>query len=109
MEKMEIVAQKREKKKENIKIKYLKNDLIPGIAYNKQENIPFYLKKVEFTKKYNLKKLLYYEYGESMIGVIVREKQIKKLLRKEKLQLIESKNPIFADISAEIFEGCDFE
>ena len=41
-----------------------------------------------FTKKYKLTKLLYYEYCETIFQAIIREKQIKKLLRKEKIELI---------------------
>ena len=66
-------------------------------------------KKDGFTKKYNLKKCLYYEFSETgnMRAVIIREKQIKNLSRKEKLALIEEQNPLFLDISTELFSLVD--
>lgn len=56
-----------------------------------------------FTQKYNLRKCLYYEFCENMYQAIIREKQLKKMSRIEKLSLIKSKNPIMADISQELF------
>ncbi len=55
-----------------------------------------------FTKKYGLKKCLYYEQCESPMQAIIREKQIKNMKRIEKLELIESVNPVYADLSGEI-------
>ncbi len=60
-----------------------------------------------FAKSYNLKKLLYYEFIEDKWNAIIREKQIKNLSRAVKIELIKTKNPYFADISAEIFSLCD--
>ena len=56
-----------------------------------------------FTQKYNLKSCFYYEFHETIRNAIIREKQIKNMSRKEKLKLIETKNPLFVDISAELF------
>jgi len=56
-----------------------------------------------FTQKYKLQKLLYYEYCDSASQAIIREKQLKNMLRKEKLALIRKGNPLFADLSAELF------
>ncbi len=56
----------------------------------------------EFTKKYKLTKLLYYEYCETVFQAIIREKQIKNMLRKEKLELIRTKNKMLTDIFSEI-------
>ncbi len=56
----------------------------------------------QFTKKHKLTKLLYYEYCETIFQAIIREKQIKKLLRKEKLKLIRTKNKMLTDIFSEI-------
>ena len=54
-----------------------------------------------FTKKYNVCKLVYYEcYTEAYIA-ISREKQIKKYLRKEKINLINTFNPEWKDLSLE--------
>ncbi len=55
-----------------------------------------------FTKKYNAKKLVYYEGFESIVEAIAREKQIKGGSRKKKLKMIESVNPEFKDLYGEI-------
>jgi len=60
-----------------------------------------------FTQKYNLKICLYYEFCENIFQAIIREKQIKNMSRKEKLNLIIKKNPLFADISSELFSLVD--
>ena len=51
-----------------------------------------------FTKKYSLKKLLYYEEYQRAIDAITREKHIKHWKRDWKLQLIKKVNPIFKDL-----------
>jgi putative endonuclease len=55
-----------------------------------------------FTKRYNLCKLVYYEITESMESAIVREKRIKKLLRKQKEALIHSFNSKWRDLYSEL-------
>ena len=52
-----------------------------------------------FTKKYNLTNLVYYETFNDINDAIRREKQIKGWLRKKKLNLIESVNPEWEDLS----------
>ena len=52
-----------------------------------------------FTKKYNLTKLVYYELFNNINDAIRREKQIKGLLRKKKIALIEMINPKWEDLS----------
>ena len=56
-----------------------------------------------FTKKYGLKKLLYFETGTSSLSAIIREKQIKNMSREEKLKLIMEMNPKFRDLTPDIF------
>ena len=51
-----------------------------------------------FTKQYSCKQLVYYERGDSMMGAIEREKQIKGGSRKKKLALIENMNPRWIDL-----------
>lgn len=60
-----------------------------------------------FTQKHNLKMCLYYEFCETMTQAIIREKQIKNMKRREKLELIKSKNPLMIDISGELFSLVD--
>jgi putative endonuclease len=51
-----------------------------------------------FTKKYNVKILVYFEVHPDAESAIIREKQIKKWRRSWKLQLIEKKNPDWKDL-----------
>jgi len=51
-----------------------------------------------FTKKYFVKKLVYYEELLSMMEAIEREKHLKWLLRQKKIILIESINPNWEDL-----------
>jgi len=55
-----------------------------------------------FTKKYNLTRLVYYEISEDVRSAIAREKQIKGWLRSKKINLIESANPEWKDLSSEL-------
>ena len=55
-----------------------------------------------FTKKYNLNKLLYFEVLDDIEQAIIREKQLKILLRKEKIELISTINPLFDDLSYQV-------
>ncbi len=52
-----------------------------------------------FTKKYNLKYLVYYEATSEVHTAIAREKQIKGWLRAKKVALIESVNPKWQDLA----------
>jgi len=56
-----------------------------------------------FSKKYNLNKLVYYEYTNDANAAIQREKQIKKWRREKKNNLIESMNPEWKDLAEELF------
>ena len=51
-----------------------------------------------FTKKYNLKKLLYFKIYDSSKEAIAREKQLKHWNREWKLNLIRRSNPTFKDL-----------
>ena len=52
-----------------------------------------------FTKKYRITKLVYYEATNDVREAIAREKQIKGWLRKKKVDLIESMNSKWRDLS----------
>jgi len=52
-----------------------------------------------FTGRYRLAKLVYFELFPSVTDAIAREKQIKGWLRAKKVELIESFNPEWDDIS----------
>ncbi|PSR00769.1 MAG: excinuclease ABC subunit C [Bacteroidetes bacterium SW_11_45_7] len=55
-----------------------------------------------FTKKYNVHKLIYYEFYPRIEEAIAREKEIKKWNRKKKEKLISTKNPGWHDLAKEI-------
>lgn len=80
---------------------WVSNNLIRRVLEHKQGRVQ------GFTKKYSLKKLLYYEFIPDIREAIYREKELKRLLRKEKLDLVKSKNPMLVDISGELFNFID--
>jgi len=51
-----------------------------------------------FTKKYRVRKLLFYETFPSPQEAIAAEKKIKGWVRKKKIDLIKIKNPSFDDL-----------
>lgn len=55
-----------------------------------------------FTEKYDANILVYYEQGESILGAIQREKQLKKRNCSWKIRLIEEKNPKWKDLYDEL-------
>ena len=57
-----------------------------------------------FTKTYGCKTLVWYEVLAVMLEAIRREKQIKRWRRAWKLELIETQNPEWRDLSDEWFE-----
>lgn len=59
--------------------------------------------KIEgFTKKYNIKKLVYYEETNDIRCAIEREKQLKKWRRDKKINLIEKMNSSWRDLSVNL-------
>lgn len=55
-----------------------------------------------FSKKYNVKKLVYYEVYDDITQAIQREKQMKEWKRAWKIELIEKSNPKWNDLFNEI-------
>ncbi|GAA4356893.1 GIY-YIG nuclease family protein [Kangiella marina] len=55
-----------------------------------------------FTKKYQVKKLVYFESSNDINDCLRREKQLKAWRRQWKVTLIESSNPEWNDLSVEI-------
>jgi len=51
-----------------------------------------------FTKKYNVKNIVYYEKHNDAEKALVREKQMKKWNREWKLRLVEEVNPSWKDL-----------
>jgi putative endonuclease len=56
-----------------------------------------------FTKKYNINKLVHVETASDINAAIQREKQLKGWKRDKKIQLIESHNPKWEDLSKAYF------
>ena len=52
-----------------------------------------------FASKYRIDRLVYYEETNDVHAAIAREKQIKGWLRRKKIELIESTNPLWIDLS----------
>jgi putative endonuclease len=72
------------------------NDLARRVQEHKE-------KLVEgFTKKYNVTKLVYYEAFDGPRLAIAREKQLKGGSRQKKLDLVNSVNPEWRDLSEEL-------
>ncbi|WP_317899301.1 GIY-YIG nuclease family protein [Aurantibacillus circumpalustris] len=58
-----------------------------------------------FTARYNLHKLVYYEVFHNIVDAINREKQLKAGSRRKKIDLINSINPRWNDLYAEISDN----
>jgi putative endonuclease len=59
---------------------------------------------VGHTAKYNIDRLVYYEYYERADDAIAREKQLKTWNRTKKVDLITRENPHWKDLGIELFE-----
>jgi putative endonuclease len=77
--------------------------LYTGVTNNIQRRVVEHRLKLipGFTRKYNVTKLVYFEVFEQIRTAIAREKQIKAWTRRKRLDLIESRNPRWADLTAE--------
>jgi putative endonuclease len=53
----------------------------------------------QFTRRYKITKLVYFEMTDDIRAAVLREKQIKGGSRKKKIDLINSMNPTWADLS----------
>ena len=81
----------------NNKVMYIgvTNDLQRRVAEHKNKSIE------GFTRRYNLKKLVYFETYSEINCAIRREKELKGWLRTKKNALVESINPKWLDLSIE--------
>ena len=83
-------------KKNGVLYTGITNDLLRRVKEHKEHKIE------GFTKKYNLDKLIYFEYGDYVNSAIEREKVLKRLKREWKVELIEKMNPEWNDLYKEI-------
>jgi len=72
---------------------WMTNDLLRRVYEHKNWILDW------FTKKYNCKKLVYYENSNDINEIIKREKQLKKWSRVKKIELIKTINKNFLDLS----------
>ena len=78
--------------------------LYTGITNNLKARVYSHKNKIgsKFTAKYNVSKLVYYEIFENPESAIKKEKFIKNLLRRKKIQLINHFNPEWLDLYSKI-------
>jgi len=72
------------------------SDLIKRVYEHKQGSID------GFTKKYNVKNLVYFESTNDVMSAIQREKALKFWKRRWKIELIESVNPEWEDLYSKL-------
>ena len=83
---------------QNNKVMYIgvTNNLIRRIHEHKNKLVD------GFTKKYNVDKLVYFEYTTDVYAALEREKEIKKWRRDKKNKLVESENPQWKDLTSKL-------
>ncbi len=67
---------------------------LPGRVWQHREEITG-----GFTKRYGVKRLVWFEVHETMESAIRREKSIKRWRREWKMQLVEAENPTWRDLA----------
>ena len=72
------------------------NDLGRRVLEHRQRRIP------GFSARYNIRRLVCFEWFDDPRAAIRREKQLKGWIRKRKVALIESMNPRWEDLSAKL-------
>ena len=72
------------------------NDLNRRVGEHKEGQIP------GFTRRYKVSRLVYYESHHEVNTAISREKRIKRWRREKKIQLVETINSSWNDLSREI-------
>ena len=79
--------------------------LYVGVTHNLERRIYQHLNgHGQFTTRYRIDRLVYFEEFGRAIQAIEREKRIKALLRSKKIKLIESTNPAWDDLARDWFE-----
>jgi len=81
--------------------------LYTGITNNLERRVYEHKMKLipGFAVRYGLDRLVYYETGENINDAVNREKQIEGWLRSKKVELIESMNPDWKDLSNNWYNG----
>jgi putative endonuclease len=68
------------------------NDLVRRVYEHRTNAVP------GFTSRYNLHRLVYFEFHQTAIAAIQREKTIKRWVRQWKINVIEENNPEWDDL-----------
>jgi len=78
-----------------------------GITYDLERRIFEHKNKItkEFTSKYNVTNLVYFEVFSQVLDAIKREKQLKKWNRQWKINLIVEENPDWNDLAHDWYEN----
>ncbi len=79
------------------------NNLMRRVLEHKQKRIE------GFTQKYNITKLVYFEWTDSIEAAINREKQLKNWHRQWKINLVEGMNKNWDDLTIDWFTDWDIE
>jgi putative endonuclease len=80
--------------------------LYTGVTNNLKRRVYEHREKLieGFTKKYNIRKLVYYEIYQDIYEALKREKQIKAGSRQKKISLINGINPQWMDLYDDLWE-----
>ena len=80
--------------------------LYTGVTNNLERRILEHKSKIgsSFTKRYNVDQLVFFKCGDDISVAIAREKQIKAGSRQDKIDLINSMNPEWEDLSEEFWK-----
>ena len=75
--------------------------LYTGVTSNLEQRLYQHKNKLtnRFTGKFNINRLVYFESTGDVTAAIAREKQIKRMLRSKKIELIKTVNPGLDDLS----------
>jgi putative endonuclease len=75
--------------------------LYVGVTNNLERRLAEHRSGVEggFTSRYAVHRLLYFEQTTDVVSALTREKQVKAWSRRKKVELIESANPSWKDLS----------
>ena len=73
-------------------------DLVHRVAQHKQKALP------GFTKRHDVRRLVWFEVYDAPMEAITREKEIKKWRRDWKIALIEKENPDWRDLYPQIVD-----
>ena len=76
-----------------------------GVSSNIYRRIDQHKRKAfakSFTARYNVSKLVYFEFFENIVDAISREKEMKKFSRTKKILLVKANNPEFQDLFPEL-------